>query len=78
MCISVDGSSVIAAADFGLLNVANLCSLEQLFAVGDDEMKDLLRVKAEQERLAVIQVELLSCILWCWSASVSPSGPCCA
>lgn len=63
MCISVDGSSVFAAAD-RLLNVASvLCSLEQLFAVRYDSIKDHLIVKAEQERLAVIQVELLSNIL---------------
>lgn len=56
--MSVDGSSVFAAAD-RLLNVASvLCSLEQLFAVRYDSIKDHLRVKAEQERLAVIQVEL--------------------
>lgn len=51
MCISVDGSSVFAAADSRLPNVANvLCSLEQLFAVRHDEIKDHLRVKTEQER----------------------------
>lgn len=73
VCISVDGSSVFAAADFRLLNVANLlCSSEQFFAVRDDEIKDCLRVKAEQERLAVIQVELLSNMLWCWSGPLIP------
>lgn len=66
MFISVDGSSVFAAADSRLHNANVLCSLEQLFAVRHDEIKDSLRVKAEQERLAVIQVELLSNILWCW------------
>lgn len=73
MCVSVDGSSVFAAADTRLLNVANmLCSLEQLFAVRHDVIKDCLRVKAEQERLAVIQMELLSNVLWCWSGTSHP------
>lgn len=75
MCISVDGSSVFAAADFRLLNAANLlCSSEQFFAVRDDEIQDYLRIKAEQERLAVIQAELLSNILWCWSGASHPWG----
>lgn len=68
--------SVFAAAVSRLLNVANvLCSLEQLFAV-KHEIKDCLRVKAEQERLAVIQVELLSNKLWCWSGPLIPVESC--
>ena len=54
MCILADGSFVFAVTDFRLLNVANLTvQLGTVFVIRGDEIKDHLRVKAEQETLAV-------------------------
>jgi len=52
--ILVGGSFVFPAAGFRLLNVASFVHPGTVFVVTDDEIKDHLRLKAKQERLAVV------------------------